>query len=265
MTDDVPTVPEAFAARVAALEARVSEAAAALEERGLRPTVARVRAALGGGSPNDLAPALKAWRESGRTASSADPGSSVEGFIGLPPALADLAQELWQRARAAALLEVRSGATPRALAARSAEAQGLRDQLTATRDALEREALAYGELRVQGARHEALARAALLRADAAEQRERRALRELGAARARLAELQAALDQARASIPKGGVSPRRQRSPSAPRVTPKATASRPRSKSPVNAKSRKPPPPPRQSNRTRSARARSQPRSTPRRR
>jgi hypothetical protein len=255
---------DAFAARAAALESRVSAAAAALEERGLRPTVARVRAALGGGSPNDLAPALKAWRESGRTAPSEDSGSGAQGFTRLPPAITDLAQELWQRALAAALLEVRSGPNARALAARSAEAQGLRDQLTATRDALEREALTFGELRVQGARHEALARAAVLRSDAAEQRERRALRDLGAARARLAALQATLDQARASVPKGGW-PRRQRSPSAPRVTPKAPASRPRSKSPVKAKSRKPPPPPRQSNRTRGARARSQPRSIPHRR
>ena len=56
--------PGTYFSRVEALQLRVNEAARALHERGVRPTVARIRAALGGGSPNDLAPALKHWKES---------------------------------------------------------------------------------------------------------------------------------------------------------------------------------------------------------
>jgi hypothetical protein len=48
----------------------------------------------------------------------------------------------------------------------------------------------YGELRAQGARHEAIARDALARLEESEARERKHLRELGSARQRISELDA---------------------------------------------------------------------------
>ena len=56
----------------------------------------------------------------------------------IPPPITDLAQELWQRATAAAVLELKHGRTARDGAARTQEVQGLRTQLSALRDQLER-------------------------------------------------------------------------------------------------------------------------------
>jgi hypothetical protein len=182
----------AFQLRREALQARVNETAKALHERGIRPTVTRVRAALGGGSPNDLTPALKHWREavlptlSSSSTRDGDPSSGPT----LPLQVADLVHELWQRAMAAAVVEVRGGPTAREVGARTAEAQSLRQQIVAVRDQLQRESLAYGELRAQAARHEAIAREALARVHEADLRERELLRELGGLRQRVAELEA---------------------------------------------------------------------------
>jgi hypothetical protein len=187
-----------FQIRKQELEARVAEVATALHERGVRPTVARVRSALGGGSPNDLAPALKLWRES--TLLSASSSDSRETRTALPLQVADLVHELWQRATAAAVGQVRGGATARDAAARAGEAQVLRDQVVSLRDRLQRESLAYGELRAQAARHESIARAALARADASDSRERDLLRELGVLRQRISELEAQLEQRPTKIP-----------------------------------------------------------------
>lgn len=63
------------------------------------------------------------------------------------------------------------------------------------RDQLDRESLAYGELRAQAARHEAIARDALTRLQESEDRERRLHRELGSLRQRVTELEALLKQA----------------------------------------------------------------------
>ena len=69
----------------------------------------------------------------------------------IPPLIADLLLELWQRALAAeALLQVKHGPDAQALTTRTAEAQALREQLTQVRDQLARESLAYGELRTPG-------------------------------------------------------------------------------------------------------------------
>lgn len=108
----------------------------------------------------------------------------------LPLQLADLVHELWQRATAAAIVEVRGGTAARDAYARSGEAQILRDQVVSLRDQLQRESLAYGELRAQAARHEAIARAALARAGSSESRERDLLREIGGLRQRVCELEA---------------------------------------------------------------------------
>ena len=184
----------AFEARAAALRARVADAAQTLVERGIQPTVTRIRAALGGGSPNDLAPALRSWRETARTDdfAAASKGGSPAGRI--PPSIADLVHELWQRAFTAASLELQHGPAARQVTARTAEVDSLRTQLSSLRQQLERESLAYGELRAQAARHESIARQSLMRAQDAETRARDLLRELGGARQKMAQLAAELKQ-----------------------------------------------------------------------
>ena len=182
----------AFQVRREALQARVNEVAKALLERGIRPTVTRVRAALGGGSPNELTPALRHWKDVVLPTLASVRAGDVSSLSSpaLPLQVADLVHELWQRAMAAAVVEVRGGPTAREVAARTAEAQALRQQVTAVRDQLQRESLAFGELRAQAARHEAIAREALARVNEAESRERELLREVGGLRQRIGELEA---------------------------------------------------------------------------
>ena len=184
-----------YFSRVEALRRRVADAAEELNGRGIRPTVARIRAALGGGSPNDLAPALKIWKESFQpTAYSHHPLSPPAQHI--PAQIADLAHEIWQRASIAAVVERKGSGTARALAMRTEETESLKIQVTSLRDRLQHESIALGELRAQAARHEAVARDALARLDASEARERRALRDLGSARERISELEATVTQLR---------------------------------------------------------------------
>jgi Plasmid replication region DNA-binding N-term len=193
-----------FQARAQSLQARVNESAKALFERGIRPTVARVRAALGGGSPNDLTPALKHWKEAVLPTLSLTTEKAPSPVAALPLQVADLVHELWQRAMAAAVVEIKGGPTAQAVAARTAEAQALRQQLEGLREQLQRESLAYGELRAQGARHEAIARHALARAEATELRERALLREVGVLRQKIAELEAGTGGRRGPRRSGGV-------------------------------------------------------------
>ena len=224
-----------FQNRLAALQTRVNVAALALHERNVRPTIARVRAALGGGSPNELAPALKHWKDeilptlTGR----GDPGSPS----GVPPLIADLVHELWSRATAAAVVELKGGSAARQVAVRTEEAQALRDQVNRLRDQFQRESLAYGELRAQSARHEAIARDALGRVREAEVRERELLHELGEAQQRLAEFAATIEQLRAqpvSPAKRAVRPKKPPPARQRAIKPKVRskpAKRPRPKSP----------------------------------
>ncbi len=184
---------EDYFSRVEALQRRVADAARALNDRGIRPTVARIRAALGGGSPNDLAPALKHWKDSFAPAA---PLARSETRA-IPIQISDLAHELWQRATIAAAAELKGGPTASALNTRTEESQALREQVNNLRDQLERESVMYGELRAQAARHEAIAREALARVEESEARERKHLRELGSTRQRIAELEATVTQLRA--------------------------------------------------------------------
>jgi hypothetical protein len=189
---DLPN--SSYASRSEALERRVAAAAQALVDRGIRPTVTRIRAALGGGSPNDLAPALKRWKESGSTVALGSAESTTLPRI--PVQIADLAHELWQRANAAAAVELKGGSAARAGGIRTEELESLRGQLSGLRDQLQRESLAFGELRAQAARYEAMAHHALARVEETESRERKHLRDLGAARQRMAELEATINQLR---------------------------------------------------------------------
>ena len=188
-----PNSESDYFSRREALRLRVAEAARALSDRGIAPTVARVRAALGGGSPNDLAPALKQWKESFAPAPTS--GTRTE-TPPIPVQISDLAQELWQRATVAAAVDLKGGPTARALTTRTEEAEALRQQVKNLRDQLERESLMYGELRAQAARHEAIARDALARLEESEARARKHLRELGSVRQRVTELEATLTQRR---------------------------------------------------------------------
>ena len=193
------------------MNARVAAAARVLTDRGITPTVTRIRAALGGGSPNDLAPALKQWK------ATLAPALTRRADAPLPVQIADLAHELWQRATVAASAELKGGAAARQGAMRSGEAQALRQQVTTLRDQLERESLAFGELRAQSARHEAIARATLTRIDDLETRERKHLRDLGAAHQRIAELEATIELRKSASP--APSRRRARAPVRPHRTP----------------------------------------------
>lgn len=198
-----------YAARSEILQRRVNAAAQAMSEKGIRPTVARIRAALGGGSPNDLAPALKHWKETVGSAMSLGETDN-DALPRMPIQIADLAQELWQRANAAAEVELKGGAVARTVTMRKEEVESLRIQVSGLRDQLQRESLAFGESRAQAARYEAMAHTALARADEAEARERKHLRELGTSRQRIAELKATIDQLRERRP--SVPPRRVRLP-----------------------------------------------------
>ena len=181
-----------FRARHEALQTRVNDAAQSLHTRGLRPTVARVRAALGGGSPNDLTPALKHWRESilpSLPPTSEGPQPNITTAV--PPPITDLVRELWRRSIAAATTELKGGPSARRSATHIEEIQTLRTQLASLRDQLETETLAHGASRAQATRYEVIARDALARAQASDSRERTLLREVGSLRQRIVELEAA--------------------------------------------------------------------------
>jgi Plasmid replication region DNA-binding N-term len=184
-----------FETRRDALQARVNTAALALHERNVRPTVTRIRAALGGGSPNELAPALRQWKE--RVLPTLVAGKDPESASGVPPLISDLVHELWSRAVAAAVVEVKGGSAARQVVARTEEAQALRNQVASLRDQLQRESLAFGELGALAARHAAIARDALERVREGETRERKLLHELGDARQRVGELTATIREVRA--------------------------------------------------------------------
>jgi polyhydroxyalkanoate synthesis regulator phasin len=227
---ETPQQPESpFQSRLAALQARVNATALALHERNVRPTVARIRAALGGGSPNELAPALRHWKD--EILPTLAPQSNESGSR-VPPQIADIVQELWTRATAAAVVELKGGSAARQSIARSEDVQSLREQVASLRDQLQRDAIAYGELRAQSARHEAIARATLGRVRDADDRERKLLHQLGEAKQNAAELTATIEQLR-DRPRATASRRRpshrRPAPKPARKAPAGGRSKPRQK------------------------------------
>jgi hypothetical protein len=232
MAEDPSTLPNGFQSRLASVQARVNTAALALHERNVRPTVARIRAALGGGSPNELAPALRHWKDEVLPTLAPQPDDSGSR---VPPQIADIVQELWTRATAAAVVEVKGGDPARQAAARSEESRILRDQVTSLRNQLERDAIVYGELRAQSARHEAIAREALGRIRELEDRARKALQQLGEARQRVAELTATLEQLKAR-PRGR--PAQRQAPARRASKPTSTRQQARPRKPLKARPRR---------------------------
>jgi polyhydroxyalkanoate synthesis regulator phasin len=206
-----------YTAKTEGLQRRVNSAAQMLSEKGIRPTVTRIRAALGGGSPNDLAPALKHWKEFfGSTLPLR--ATDSDALPRIPIQIADLAHELWQRANAAATVELKGGSGARAVAIRTEDIESLRSQVSSLRDQLQRESLGYGELRAQAARYEAMAQNALARVEETETRERKYLRDLGAARQRIAELEATVNELRE---RPATAPRSLRRPTSAARTPRS--------------------------------------------
>ena len=193
------TPPGPLKMRLEALQVRVNKAALALHERNVRPTVQRIRTALGGGSPNDLTPALKRWREEVLpTLKAAD-----DTPAGVPPLIADIVRELWTRALAAAAVEAVGGAKARRAIAQTEEVAALRGEIDRLRDQLEREQRLVGELGARRARSEAIAKDVLQRLDDAEKRERRLQLRIGELNARAPHRN----------PKSRKSPRSKRKPS----------------------------------------------------
>lgn len=174
------TPPGPLKTRLEVLQVRVNKAALALHERNVRPTVQRIRTALGGGSPNDLAPALKRWREKVLPTLK----TAEDTPVGVPPLIADIVRELWTRALAAAAVEAAGGAKARRAIAQSEEVAALRGEIDRLRDLLEREQQWIGELRAARTRAEAITKDALERLDDAEKRERRSQLRIGAFLAR---------------------------------------------------------------------------------
>lgn len=232
-----PVRPDsAFESRVLVLQRRVNEAAQALHAQGLKPTVARIRAALGGGSPNDLSPALKHWKERVLPTLSAPVGADQVGPV--PPPIADLAREIWIRAVAAAQIESRGGEAALKLVARSEETGLLRQQVASLQDEIAKDAIAYGEVRQLAARHEAVAKHALEQVRDSVERERRALISLGEAKQQIAVLEAAIASVK-QVQGKRATPKRKSKPSPPakskRTIKRAVKKRPPAKSSVIAR------------------------------
>ena len=148
------------------LQARVDAAAFALLREGRNPTVALVRARMGGGSPNVVAPALQRWRLTFAGQLDANAASALDI---LPPGVLELVQALWSRALF--------------------EAHRVRADARSAADALEQLNAAIGELRGRSARLQE--REVALDAE---------LRDLHAQRQRLQEAESALARRAATRP-----------------------------------------------------------------
>jgi hypothetical protein len=91
----LPSGTEGDTVAIARVQARVDAAAFALLREGKNPTVSLVRARMGGGSPNVVAPALQRWRLTFAAQLDDNAGSALEV---LPPGVLELVQALWSRA-----------------------------------------------------------------------------------------------------------------------------------------------------------------------
>ncbi|SCK11266.1 Membrane-bound metallopeptidase [Variovorax sp. HW608] len=81
-------------------EAQVWEAADALLQEGMRPTIERVRHRLGGGSPNTVSPMLERWFATlGRRLGKPDETLADSEARQLPLAIVHAAQQIWEAAR----------------------------------------------------------------------------------------------------------------------------------------------------------------------
>ena len=188
-------------AAVVRIQSRVDAAAFALLREGKNPTVALVRARMGGGSPNIVAPALQRWRFTLAAQLDANASSALEV---LPPAVLELVQALWSRALF--------------------EAHRVRADAPSSLDALEQLNSAINELRDQAARLQE--REASLDAQQRELDERR--RQISIVEVTLARRSEARPAARRSA----------RTPSRPRPTTGSSLRKPAKRSPQRRAHRK---------------------------
>lgn len=151
---------------------RVREAAEALLNRGMRPTVQRVRAMLGGGSPNVIAPILKDWRETLTPEQQLRlPLSEIQNQKPeLPLIISDLAAELWKRAIVFATIECKGSPQALQFVTMSEETEQLRSHNRVLLEQIESSANDNASLREQMAQLQAIAKAALDRARLSEER-----------------------------------------------------------------------------------------------
>lgn len=122
----------------------VAQAADALLQAGLRPTIERIRMHIGRGSPNTVSPMLEQWFAGlGQRLGGAGGGETTPGPGGLPDAVRQAATALWATAREAAQAQAAD-----AYAAQRASLDGEARQLSAARAELQaREVLLQERLR----------------------------------------------------------------------------------------------------------------------
>lgn len=156
--------------RSGAHPSRVREAAEALLNRGMRPTVQRVRAMLGGGSPNVIAPILKDWRDTLTPEQQLRlPLTEIQNQRSeLPLIISDLAAELWKRAIVFATIECRGSPQALQLATLTEEGEQLRTHNRSLIDAVEKAVNENLSLREQLAQLQAVAAIAMERASTCE-------------------------------------------------------------------------------------------------
>jgi hypothetical protein len=150
---------------------QIRETADALLQRGIRPTVQRIRQMIGG-SPNTIAPVLREWRETLTPEQQLHLPLSDADEQGpeAPSMLSDLLAEIWQRAVVFATIECKG--SPRALQLRTldGEAEQLRMTNRHLLDRLERETNENAHLKIQLADSQAMVKSALEHVEVSESR-----------------------------------------------------------------------------------------------
>ena len=150
---------------------KIREIADALLQRGIRPTVQLIRQMIGG-SPNTIAPILREWRETLTPEQQLHlPLSDTnERRPAIPSMIMDLATELWQRAIVFATIECRGSPQALQLATISEEAEQLRASNRSLIERVEKEANEVINLRLQLADLQAVAKAAVDKAQSSDAR-----------------------------------------------------------------------------------------------
>lgn len=180
------------------VQPRVDDAAEALLARGIAPTVDRVRAEIGGASPNSVAPALRYWRLRRDRALGKAPDPIPSPVIAAARALFDIALEAAacaagsSQAELAAQLESERAKTA-TLAAELKHAKREIETLRAERASVFE---AAGHTHAELVQAQALATHCVSEQRGLQQRLDAAHRELGAARTELAAITAARDLAK---------------------------------------------------------------------
>jgi hypothetical protein len=182
------------------VQPRVDDAAEALLARGIAPTVERVRAAIGGASPNSVAPALRYWRLRRDRALGKAPDPVPSPVLAAARTLYDIALDVAARsagssqAELAAQLEAER-AKSASLAAELKYAKREIDTLRGERASLFE---AAGRTHSELVQAQALATHCVAEQRALQRRLDAAHRDLGAARAEIAAMAVAVERTKLS-------------------------------------------------------------------